>query len=178
MSAGRTVNSKSKSWGTPPKYAEAVRAVFNGTICLDPCSNAFSIIKAKHEYCLPEYDGLACSWDFPTIYVNPPYGSDRERGTTICDWVRRCAMAHSAHNSQVIALIPVATNTKHWKRYVFGAAHAVAFLADTRLRFLVDGVDKGKGAPMACAAVYWGNATDRFHEVFARFGTVVGIQRG
>ena len=61
------------------------------------------------------------------------------------------------YGSEVLALVPVATNTRHWKAFVFGAADAVAFLYDTRLRFLVNGKDSGKGAPMSCAMVYWGS---------------------
>lgn len=156
MTAGRTVNSSSRDWCTPPKYVAAVRDVL-GEIDLDPCSNAHSIVGARVEYRLPT-GGLAESWDFARIFVNPPYGSDRERGTSIRDWLRRCAESH-ASGSEVLALIPVATNTRHWKLYVFGAAAAVAFLADTRLRFLVGGQDVGKGAPMACAMVYWGGGT-------------------
>jgi hypothetical protein len=28
-------------------------------------------------------DGLLEEWDYPTVYVNPPYGNDKERETTI-----------------------------------------------------------------------------------------------
>lgn len=176
MTAGRTVTSISQSWCTPPKYVRAVREVFCGAIALDPCSNPHSIVHAKVEFHLPERDGLHCTWDFPTIYVNPPYGADRQRGTTIKDWLRKCAAAHEDHGSEVIALVPVATNTKHWKLYVFGAAAAVAFLYDTRLRFLVDGKDEGKGAPMSCAMVYWGKHVARFDEVFTPFGAVLDLR--
>jgi len=93
MSAGRTVNSHSKHWGTPPKYVNAVKKIFNGVIDLDPCSNEYSIVNAKTEYKLPENDGLKESWNFPTIYVNPPYGADRERGTTIKKMA--CTMCYS-----------------------------------------------------------------------------------
>ena len=48
--------------------------------------------------------------------------------------------------------------------------HAVAFLYDTRLRFLVNGRDGGKGAPMSCAMVYWGLQYERFEKIFVRFG--------
>ena len=174
MSAGRT-NSEtlSQHWCTPPKYVEAIREFFDGSIGLDPCSNCHSIVDATVEFCLPEADGLAASWDYDTIFVNPPYGRDRERGTTIRDWLRKCADAHRQHGAQVLALVPVATNTRHWKLYVFGAARAVAFLYDTRLRFLVNGKDGGKGAPMSCAMVYWGRQYERFERVFIRFGAVV-----
>lgn len=175
MTAGRNIVSNSQTWCTPPKYVHAVRDVFGGAIALDPCSNRHSVVKAEVEYYLPDHDGLRSSWDYRTIYVNPPYGADRRRGTTIKDWLRRCAIAREEHGAEVLALIPVATNTKHWKDYVWGVADAVAFLYDTRLRFLVDGKDEGKGAPMSCAMIYWGEHYSRFEEVFLRHGAVVNL---
>lgn len=73
-------------------------------------------------------------------------------------------------------MVPVATNTGHWKKYVWGNATAVAFLYDTRLRFLENGKDKGKGAPMSCAMVYWGDDYDSFFKIFVGFGAVVDIR--
>ena len=176
MTAGRTVVGQSRDWGTPRKYVDAVRSVLGHDIALDPCSNEHSIVNARVEYCLPEHDGLKESWHYPTIYVNPPYGRDPEHGRTISDWLRGCAEAHRLHQSEVLALVPVATNTGHWKKYVFGRADSICFLYDTRLRFLVNGKDEGKGAPMSCAMIYWGNEIERFREVFAPFGAVVDVR--
>lgn len=119
MTAGRSMNALSQDWGTPAKYVDAVRRFFGGRIDLDPCSNQYSIVRAETEYMLPERDGLIQSWDFPTIYVNPPYGSNRAAGTRITDWLHRCARAHLESGAEVVALVPVATNTLHWKRYVW-----------------------------------------------------------
>lgn len=176
MTAGRTVISDNKDWCTPHNYVEAVRECFGGEIALDPCSNQHSVVRAQVEYRRPKQDGLKESWDFPTIYVNPPYGADRETGTKIRDWLRLCAKAHEQFGSEVLALVPVATNTAHWKLYVFGAATAVAFLYDTRLKFLVNGKGGGKGAPMSCAMIYWGENYDRFFEVFTPSGAVVNLE--
>ena len=93
MTAGRKVVGGKQDWGTPPKYVDPIREFFGGTIHLDPCTNSYSIIHARVEYSQPEYDGLRESWDFPTIYVNPPYGADRENGTTIKHWLKRCEEA-------------------------------------------------------------------------------------
>ena len=176
MTAGRQVITQNKDWCTPPKYVEAIREFFGGTIHLDPCSNHYSIVNASVEYRLPALDGLRESWDFPTIYVNPPYGIDHRHGTAIRDWLRKCEEANRRYGSEVIALVPVATNTGHWKKYVYGKATAVCFLYDTRLRFLVNGKDGGKGAPMSCALIYWGCNYLRFFETFLRFGAVVNIE--
>jgi len=143
MTAGRTLNTLSQEWGTPKKYVKAVREFFGGHIHLDPCSNEYSIVHPKTEYQLPKQDGLRESWNFPTIYVNPPYGIDKERGTSIKKWLCRCATANKEHKSEILALVPVATNTGHWKNYVFGKATGVCFLYDTRLKFLVNGQDGG-----------------------------------
>ncbi len=176
MTAGRTINTKSQDWGTPPKYVEAVKKVFGGKIALDPCSSKYSIVDAEVEYMPPQHNGLKESWNYPTIYVNPPYGIDRKHGTTIKDWLLRCAMAHEKYDSEVIALVPVAPNTTHWKKYVFGKATAICFLYDTRLKFLENGKNGGKGAPMACAMIYWGKNFQKFYEVFINHGAVVDIR--
>jgi len=174
MTAGRRVNPKSRDWCTPPQYVEAVRAVL-GEITLDPCSNKYSVVRAGREYSLPN-DGLALPWKFPTIYVNPPYGADRERRTNIRDWLAKCDRAHVEHRAEVLALVPVATNTRHWKEHVFGAATSVAFLYDTRLRFMLNGELETKGASMACAMIYWGRKLAKFEKVFTRFGAVLDLR--
>jgi hypothetical protein len=173
MTAGRKNLSNNQHWCTPHHYVIAIRD-FLGHIALDPCSNEKSIVGAAREYRLP-VDGLRESWDFKTIYVNPPYGADRDRGTTIKHWLARCAEANAKYGSEVVALVPVATNTSHWKDFVWGVARSVAFLYDTRLKFLVDGSNADKGAPMSCALVYWGDNGDGFDDAFSRFGAVVDL---
>lgn len=176
MSAGRTTNSKSQSWGTPKKYVDAIKKFFGGTISLDPCSNEYSIVKATVEYILPVKNGLDNTWNFPTIYVNPPYGSNKISKTSIKDWLKRCYLASINYKSEVIALVPVATNTGHWKNYVYTKATAVCFLYDTRLKFLEDGKDVGKGAPMSCCLIYWGKRYDDFYNQFLIYGAVVDLR--
>lgn len=176
MTAGRTVQGQRHDWGTPTKYVRAVLDLF-GHIDLDPCSGQNSIVPATVTYALPDHDGLIEPWTGHTIYVNPPYGRDPERGTTIKDWLARCAAAHHDNGAEVLALIPVATNTSHWKQHVFGQAAAICFLADTRLRFRIDGSEDNKGCPMATCMVYWGYDVDAFTNVFSPYGTVAPLPR-
>ena len=176
MTAGRKINSQSVNWCTPPKYVEAVKEVFGGSVELDPCSNQWSIVAAETEFVLPRHDGLTEEWNYKTVYVNPPYGADRQRKTTIKHWLYKCYSAHQDFHSEVLALIPLAANTSHWKKYVWGKATAVCFLYDTRLKFLENGNGGGKGAPMACVMVYWGENYERFFEVFLEFGAVVDLR--
>ena len=76
----------------------------------------------------------------------------------------------------MLALVPVVSNTRHWKNFVFDKADATAFLYDTRLRFLKQGRDEEKGAPVSCAMIYWGSEYDRFEAVFSKFGAVGNIR--
>ena len=176
MSAGRQVNTLSQEWCTPAKYVNAVKRFFNGTIDLDPCSNPHSIVHADREFLLPQTDGLKEEWNYKKIYVNPPYGSDKQRGTTIKNWLAKCCRANEIYDAEVVALIPVATNTSHWKQCVFGKASAICFLYDTRLRFLINGSEEHKGAPMACCMVYWGENVQKFKECFMEYGAVTDIR--
>jgi DNA N-6-adenine-methyltransferase (Dam) len=176
MTAGRTVIGKSVHWGTPPKYIDAVRKAFRGDIALDPCSNEWSIVGAKTEWTLPNDDGLRSQWDYPTVFVNPPYGLDKARGTRISHWIAKCANSSEKFQSEIIALIPLAANTKHWKEHIWAKATSICFLYDTRLRFLENGKDTGKGAPMACCAVYWGKYPKLFSDAFVTHGATIELR--
>jgi hypothetical protein len=154
----------------------SVHEFFGGPPALDPCSNKSSIVGARTEYILPRRDGLKHSWNFKTIYVNPPYGRAKDSSSSIYDWLEKCCHAHLHYGAEVLALVPVATNTSHWKSFVFGKACAVSFLADTRLRFLVDGKEDNKGAPMSCCMIYWGRDISRFERIYAPYGAVVALR--
>lgn len=179
--AGRKPISNNKEWNTPPKLVKAITEFF-GTIHLDPCSNQFSTVNAIVQYdLLKGLDGLKESWSFKNIFVNPPYGRNEATKTTIKDWLRRCEHANFYNKSNVIALIPVATNTSHWKEFIFKKATAICFLSDTRLKFYENGIEQKKGAPMACCLVYWASKEfdsgeytyDKFGNHFQSFGNIV-----
>lgn len=134
---------------------------------------------------LPEYknpgvthnvEWLKESWNFRRIFANPPCGIDHERGASIKHWLCRCAAAHSRRASEVPEIAPVATNTGHWKKHVFGCAAAACSLYDTRLSLLIEGRDEGKGAPMPCAMVYWGENHGQFFDVFIQHVAVVDLR--
>ncbi len=175
MTAGRQAVSDTKDWCTPPDIVDSVRKVFGGDIALDPCSNRYSTVGARVEFMLPERDGLAEDWTpHETIYVNPPYGSDKKRGTRIIHWFAKISEAAEA-GSEVIALVPVATNTRHWKDHVYPVASAVCFLYVPRLRFFIHGTEDPKGAPMSCAVIYYGPKVTEFADEFRKYGAVVPL---
>lgn len=175
MTAGRESVSKQKNWCTPEPLVSLIHQFFNKKLELDPCSNKYSLIKSKVKYILPKSDGLKEKWDFRTIFVNPPYGNDKTRGTSIKNWLEKCNFSYHNYKSEVIALIPVATNTSHWKEYIYGEATSICFLYDTRLKFNINGRIDTKGAPMSCCLVYWGKNESKFDKTFTNCGAVVDI---
>ena len=168
MSSGRTNNSKNKSWNTPPKYINLIKEFFN-EIELDPCSNDFSLVNANTEYKLP-INGLKESWDYNTIFVNPPYGRDVENKSSIYDWILKGIKSNETFGSELLYLIPTATNTKHFKDLIFKKACGICFLNDTRLKFWREGTEDKKGAPMSCAMIYIGNNYNKFENIFSNSG--------
>ena len=175
MTAGRSQNSLSQDWCTPTKYVKAINDFYNNNIDLDPCSNYDSIVKSTIKYTYPYQDGLKESWNYKNIFVNPPYGRNKYNKTTIKDWIKKCYESSIKYNSEVLALIPVATNTSHWKEYIFKKANAICFINDTRLKFRINGNENNKGCPVACCMVYWGNNFNKFNEVFKEYGAIVKI---
>jgi len=170
MTAGRKSTKNNIDWRTPKKYVDAVLDVF-GEIDLDPCSNSDSIVPSWDKFIYPEKDALSEVWNWSRVYCNPPYGKGYN-GTTIYDWLKKCSNNEA---SDVIALIPVVPNTKHWKEFVF-KSNAICFLSDTRLKFRINGSEDNKGASMACAMIYWGEYgkyTNKFIDVFRKYGNIV-----
>jgi hypothetical protein len=161
--AGHIATAKRTDWCTPGHIVQAVHEALGGPPGLDPCSNKASIVDAVTAWSLPVTDGLANEWIAGTIYVNPPYG----RG--IDNWLSRCARA-ARTGSDVIALIPVATDTRHFWAHVWGAASAICFVRG-RIKFL----GAPTGAPFANAVIYWGRGAARFEMAFEDLGKVVRL---
>lgn len=167
MSAGRKNISEKKDWNTPPKYISLVKKIL-GKIELDPCANKHSMVDAETKYQLPT-DGLKEDWNYKTIFVNPPYGRDTENKTAIYDWIQK-GVEVNQKGAEILYLIPVATNTRHFKKLIFKLACGICFLEDTRLKFWSEGKEDKKGAPMSCCFVYFGDDYSKFHNIFCAVG--------
>jgi len=171
MTVGRKITQNKQTWNTPKKYADLIHLFFENNLDLDPCSNGDSIIDARKKIILPQ-DGLKIDWNFSTIYINPPYGRDYERKTTIKHWIEKAYASNSMFDSEILMLIPVSTNTSHWKNFIFGKAK-ICFLKETRLVFRINGLEENKGSPMACAMIYYGSNFNKFKNAFMSFGYCV-----
>lgn len=175
MTAGRESISKQKNWCTPEPLVTKIHTFFDNKLELDPCSNPYSLIISKIRYQLPHNDGLKEDWKYKSIFVNPPYGNDKATKTTIKNWLEKCWYSYKNFNSEIIALIPVATNTSHWKEFIYGEASSICFLYDTRLKFNINGATDTKGAPMSCCLIYWGGNLKKFDTIFTDSGAIIDL---
>ena len=167
--AGHIPDSKSICWLTPLRIKEPVHAFLEGPPTLDPCSSPWSIMEAQDNYLLPQNDGLKDPWDYPSVFVNPPFGNcwrhrdgyyifskdefkalnrlDKKgcERVGIYQWVERCAETWKSHPDvveHVVALVPAYVDTKVWQDVVYPTAQAVCYIRG-RLKFMLP--------PIACA---------------------------
>mgnify|MGYP002347998137 CR=1 FL=1 len=140
-------SSDHQAFNTPANVLQAIAPM--GTIGLDPCSNASSIVEARIRWTI-EHDGLACSWagqllrgDF--VFVNPPFDE-------IATWVDRC-IAEAACGAHVCLLSPARVDVGWWDRLL--AAGGIAGLWRGRWRFLGMG-----SAPFPGALTWLGPRSD------------------
>jgi hypothetical protein len=172
MSAGRKNTGTNKHYNTPPKYVALIEEFF-GTIDLDPCSNKYSLINAGTKFILPT-DGLKECWTgYKTTFINCPYGRDSENKTSIYHWVEKAYLTWLTAldpKPEFLFLIPVASNTRHFKNLIFKEFSGICFLNDTRLKFYSEGKELIKGAPCSCCFCYLGPNYDKFEKIFKNSG--------
>lgn len=170
---------------TPDEIVAAIHRQWGGPAQLDPCADLSRPIAAVNWG--PETNGLdrarvwrGTVWCFPSGGV--AWGGPDGSRSLIGDWTHRCREAFAVNGSEVLALIPVATNTAHWRRDVWGvpaggAATAVSFLYEPRVKFLIQGKPYGRGASIPYATVYWGRNVRAFADAWRGLGAIVEIKR-
>jgi hypothetical protein len=109
---------------TPGYVLEPIRALFGGSIGLDPCTEPDNPTRAERFYCPPQ-DGCTLPWDAHSVFCNPPYGELRGR------WVDRCI--DEGRRRQVVLLIPNHTETRIFQRALEHSTSVLFICA--RLRF-------------------------------------------
>lgn len=109
---------------TPEYVLGPIRELWGNEIGLDPCTEPDNPTRATAFYCLPD-DGCTESWDYATVFCNPPYGETRDR------WVRRCIQ--EGEHRKVILLMPSHTDTQICQ-LALEAADSVLFIRG-RLKF-------------------------------------------
>jgi hypothetical protein len=159
----------SRDWFMPPKYIEAIREVFGGTIDLDPLSEreANNYVKAERIY-TPETDGLAHSWH-GKILLNPPWGGvgpesvKRRAIVKLLDGYRRGDI-----EAAIVSLNANSTTTSWF-------APLLSFhICFPNHRVMHSGPEGHLGAPNAGTVfVYLGPDPARFAGVFREFGAIM-----
>jgi len=138
-------------------------------IGLDPCSNPWSTVNARHAISQHEgRNGLDYSWANVflehVVFVNPPYGPGK-----IMPWVEHATREDLAlTGSCIIMLLPATPDTK-WFRKAFDESNGLCFLSK---RVAFEGA-YAAGAKQPSALFYWGNEPERFAEHFKPHGIVI-----
>lgn len=187
--AGAIASTGKTNYCTPEWIVEAVRD-FYGTIDLDPCSNANSLVNALVNFYHPDdiltaaaiaeksplerespttfffsaQDGLDLSaWAYNRrVYINPPFGNKN-----ITKWVQLAIKAKEEKNCEVILLIPDTPETKLWKNTILLKADGRCQLKKrVSFRFAKSSI------PKAISIIYFGHNYVRFLEIFKHLGRV------
>ena len=154
------------SYCTPEWVLEPVYR-FLGTIGLDPCSGAGSIVKSVNKF-TKEDDGLSKDWTkYRDIFVNPPYSKPN-----LSLWSAKCA---ESQESEVLLLVPANTSAAWFQNNVFKTATSILFY-NKRISFLIDGASTGS-PNFHSVLVYWGLEPDLFASAFRHQGAVVHLSR-
>jgi hypothetical protein len=158
-------------WYTPP-FLLAAAAEVMGDIDLDPASSdaqqIASPVKASRYFTVDD-DGLAQPW-CGRIFLNPPYAA-----RIIDQFVTKLLAEYRVGNVQQALLLTNASTETRWWQSAARQCGAVCLLRG-RVRFLklVNGMlTPGTSSPSHPHSVfYFGDATARFAQMFARHGLV------
>ena len=140
---GMLINNKKVDWQTPPDLVEKLIKIF-GEFDLDPACDMPNI-PAKVHYTKAE-DGLKQTWNFPNVFLNPPYGHE------VKDWMRK---ASSGEAGRVVCLVFARTDTDWWHANVDKASCIMFFKG--RLKFVGEG--SFTSAPCPSCLVIFGKVT-------------------
>jgi hypothetical protein len=122
MSSHRLPEGKNDEWLTPPEILKAL-----GEFDLDPCAPIVRPWDTAKKHFTIEDDGLSKEW-FGRVWLNPPFNRfQRPR------WMAKMS------NATGTMLVPAATETHAFFKWVWGAASAVCFLEGRPHFYYVDG---------------------------------------
>lgn len=164
----------SNEWYTPPNIIAAAREVL-GEIDLDPasCDKANKVVQASKIY-TKEQNGLQLPWH-GRVWLNPPFGRKQTPGTKTHQglWVQKLVEEHEKGNvTQAILLTTCRPDTQWfhmlWSYPICFADHKIGFYTPEKGRILQE-VSHAHGTLF----VYFGGNTERFKEVFLKFGPIV-----
>jgi hypothetical protein len=163
-----------RDWFMPPRYIEAIREVFGGTIDLDPLSEpeANNYVKAERIY-TPETDGLSHPWR-GKILLNPPWGGGGPESVKRRAIVKLLDSYQRGDIEAAIVSLNANSTTTSWFAPLFG--FHVCF---PNHRVMHSGPEGHQGAPNSGTVfVYLGPDPQRFAGVFRAFGAIMAPLAG
>lgn len=143
MKAHQKTIGKNDEWLTPPWILDRL-----GKFDLDPCSPITRPWDTSSRHFTSESDGLKEKW-YGRVWLNPPFNRyERPK------WMKKMAM-----HGNGIMLIPAATETDAFQKYVWDRATAVCFLKGRPHFHYVDGTESRAncGCSIALVAYGWEN---------------------
>lgn len=162
-----TIERTKNDLGTPAWFLRTVRQV--GPIILDPCSNPWSVVRARVELSAHRGEnGLEVDWlallaaHGPGLaFWNPPYGVGH-----LAKW--QAKFAHeTARGAESIGLVPNSPDTKWWR----GMRDACDARCDVERRIGFDGGEHGTGL-VRSSVFYAGPNPYLFAHAFSALGEV------
>lgn len=157
---------QSNDWYTPDEYIDAVRSVL-GKIDLDPFSSesANKRVKATTIF-TKDNTSLDKQWGCKQTFMNPPYS-----GQLCKQAVAKFIEQYEKYNFEGIILVNNATDTK-WFNYLLDKCSSICFTRG-RISFWNSDGKNISGNTRGQAFFYFGRHTDKFKDVFAKYGTAL-----
>lgn len=171
-------SSRTDQWWTPPEYIEAVREVFDGEIGLDPASDnrANEAVRALCFLTKVENGLYLPNWGRPeSIYLNPPGGKAGNKSLAGMFWTALMQQLETNAFGHAIFMAFSAEQTQSTQKPGQRSLLDFPFCVPAkRIRFVSPGVEKF--SPSHSNVIVYVpcqlDETDKFVEVFSRFGKV------
>lgn len=166
----------SNEWYTPARYVDAAREVMNG-IEVDPasCAAANLVVKADRYY-TQEQNGLLQDWTSRSLWLNPPFGNNLNGKSNMAMWATRLIDEYKSGRVKQAILLCMANTEALWFQPLWG--YPLCFPCP-RVLFHRPGGKLEHHIQGTCF-VYFGKSTQRFVDIFQKFGPVVtpdGVHR-
>lgn len=168
MSAVVGIERTKNDLGTPPWFLPFVRRV--GPIVLDPCSNPWSLVRARVELSAHRgEDGLATDWSeilrahggAGLAYSNPPYGVGH-----LPKWAAKFSL-EAERDAEIVGLVPCSPDTAWWETML----DACDARCDVHRRIGFEGGEHGSGQ-VRSEVFYFGPNPYLFGHSFDELGEV------
>ena len=162
-------SSETNEWYTPARYVEAVRALYGGSIDLDPatCAKANETVQASQIFTLGD-DALRHDWH-GCAFLNPPYGTDK--GESVAgQFVRKAIAEHKAGRLEECVILVNSSHSQKWQAPIY--AYPVCFV-DHRIAFVNGAGESNENPTFQNIFCYLGPRIAAFAGAFSQFGYVM-----